>query len=184
MSTDCDKVISSLRYVNLQFDIHSYISKLFAQKTAFLAQTLGLSTNYPFNYYIHGPYSPQLTNDYYCNTAKFTTLETNYTLTENETAVMQKIKDCNLYESASLMEAASTIVFVATRRIPFLKDHEMFAAIKTDKPFLTDETVIIGMTKAKELLFRPEYLTQELTAEFKGLSNLSIGCHRKEETTI
>jgi uncharacterized protein YwgA len=178
MSTSCDKVISTLRSVNLQFDIHSYISKLFVQKTVFLAQTLGVSTAYPFNYYIHGPYSPNLTADYYNNTEKFTTLESNYELTVDEKIAIQKIKDCNLYESPSVMESTASVVFLATHRILELRDHEMFAKLKSEKPFLTDENVLDGITKAKILLFKPEYFTDELKKELSSWNQLS--CSQRE----
>ena len=65
------------------------------------------------------------------------------------------------------------------KNIRGLRAGDIFALVKNSKPFLTYETVVIRISKAKELLFKPEYLTDELKREFQCWSNISDGfCER------
>lgn len=45
--------------------------------------------------------------------------------------------------------------------------------MKTFKPHLDDETIVIGINSAKELLFKPEYLTAELRSELESWEKLA-----------
>ncbi len=51
-------------------DVSDISKRKLAQKIVYLGQALGLPTHYSFNWYIHGPYSPALTKDYYSLTAQ------------------------------------------------------------------------------------------------------------------
>jgi hypothetical protein len=175
MPTNFDKVIAGLKHLALNLNVESYKSRFKIQKTIFLAQTLGLTTNYCFTIYVGGPYSPGLTRDYYAQPERLPSLETEYELTPDEVAILEKIKVCSdLYENLSLMEATATIVYFIKLN-PSQKDCDVFAQVKSIKPFLSDSTLVIGISKAKELLFKPEYLTDELQKEIDSWSNISDG---------
>lgn len=45
------------------FSIRTFEDRLVLQKTVYLLQTFGIYLGYQFNWYLHGPYSPQLTRD-------------------------------------------------------------------------------------------------------------------------
>jgi len=160
-----DKVIACLRFLDLKPDIRSYIGYFLIQKTVHLAQALGLSTNYYFTVYVAGPYSPSLARDYYSHPDKIQALQTDYEPTPEDMEILEKIKACrDLYQDFGLMECTSTVVYLIKEN-PNLKDDDLFAKIKSLKPYLSDSTCVIGISKAKELLFRPEYYTDELKRE-------------------
>ena len=46
-----------------RFDISSFEGRLVLQKTVYLLQSLGFYLGYKFSWYVHGPYSPDLTKD-------------------------------------------------------------------------------------------------------------------------
>jgi uncharacterized protein YwgA len=46
-----------------RFDINTFEGRLVLQKTIYLLQSLGMYLGYKFSWYIHGPYSPDLTKD-------------------------------------------------------------------------------------------------------------------------
>jgi uncharacterized protein YwgA len=46
-----------------RFDIGTFEGRLVLQKTVYLLQSLGFYLGYKFSWYIHGPYSPDLTKD-------------------------------------------------------------------------------------------------------------------------
>lgn len=45
------------------FDMSSFNGRVIFQKTAYLLQEFGITLGYNFNWYLRGPYSPQLTRD-------------------------------------------------------------------------------------------------------------------------
>ena len=45
------------------FDINTFEGRLVLQKTVYLLQSLGLYFGYKFSWYVHGPYSPELTRE-------------------------------------------------------------------------------------------------------------------------
>lgn len=165
MVDNLDKVIACLRFLDLKPNISSYVWRFLIQKTVHLAQALGLNTNYYFTVYVAGPYSPSLARDYYSHPDKIQALQTDYELTSEDIEILEKIKACcDLYQDLSLMECTSTVVYLMKEK-PNLKDDDLFAKIKSLKPYLSDSTYVIGISKAKELLFKPEYYTDELKRE-------------------
>jgi|WetSurMetagenome_2_1015567.scaffolds.fasta_scaffold12243_4 uncharacterized protein YwgA len=165
MPNNLDKVISGIKFLGLSPNVHEYRGRFFTQKTAFLAKALGMEITYDFTVYVAGPYSRELTCDYYAQRAKLETLQTDYELTQSDVQVLEKIKACSdIYDNMGLMEATSTIVYLKTQN-PELTDDNLFVRLKRLKPHLTDGERTIGITRAKELLFKPEYLTEEIAKE-------------------
>jgi hypothetical protein len=162
-----DKVIAALRFLELRPNIQSYRWRFLIQKTVYLAQALGLPTDYVFTIYVAGPYSPQLACDYFAQANKIGSLETNYDLNPEDMACLSKMKACcDLYKDLSLMECTSTVVYLM-KDSSGITDDELFTCIRSLKPYLSDSTCVIGINKAKELLFRPEFLTDELRDEIE-----------------
>lgn len=169
MSTNLDKVIACLRGLNLRPNMHEYKWRFLTQKTAFLAKALGMDISYSFTIYVSGPYSRELNSDYYPfeNKTKINNLLTDYVLTPLDISILERINACcDLYENQSLMEATSTIVFFI-RENPQYNDENIFQSIRSLKPHIRDTERIIGLTKAKELLFRDEYMTEEIAREME-----------------
>lgn len=171
-SNDLDKVIACLKYLEVPDRINTYRGRFYTQKTAFLAKALGIEITYRFTVYVAGPYSHDLTCDYYANSKKAQSLETDYELLPPEIEVLDRIKGCRgIYQNMSLMEATSTIVYLK-KETPALTDDDVFVRLKRLKPYLSDSDRLIGITRSKELLFRPEYLTDEVKREMELWDNI------------
>lgn len=165
LSEDFDKVIASLKYLDARPYIREYRWRFLIQKITFLAQALGCNTNYNFTMYVAGPYSHALAVDYYSQEAALSSLQTDYELTQEDIRHLEKIRECcDLLEELSLLEATSTMVHLMAGLSTF-SDDDVFSNAKSYKPFLSDSILVIGMTKAKKLLFKEEYLTEELKEE-------------------
>lgn len=173
--SNIDKVIACLKYLEISpkiKDKKDYRGRFFTQKTVFLAKALGINLDYSFTPYVSGPYSPSLACDYYANADKVEKLNTNYNLSNKESELLDKIKSCSgIYDSMALMEATTTTVYLKKRNPP-LSDDDLFVELKRLKPHLTDSDKLIGITKAKALLFEPEYLTEELKKEMAAWDNI------------
>jgi uncharacterized protein YwgA len=146
--------------------------RFFTQKTAFLAKALGMKLPYFFTPYVSGPYSHDLACDYYANADKVETLSSDYQLSNQEIEILDKIKSCSgIYDHMTLMEAAATTVYLKLQK-PQLSDDDLFVELKRLKPHLTDSDKLIGITKSKALLFKAEYLTDEMKKEMDAWNNI------------
>jgi hypothetical protein len=80
-----------------------------------------------------------------------------------------KIKECGgIYENMDLMEATATVVYLKLQN-PELSDDDLFLRLKWFKPHLNDSDRIIGITKAKALLFRSQYLIKEIAKKWMNI---------------
>ena len=167
MSSDLNKVIACLSFLGLRPSMYVYRWRFLVQKIAFLAKALGMDIGYDFTIYVAGPYSRGLNCDYYPDEAKtkIDALQTDYVLTPSDVSVLERIKSCRgLLEDQSLMEATSTAIFFM-RQKPDITEDNLFMSLKRLKPHIGDSDRVVGITKAKELLFKPEYLTEEIKRE-------------------
>lgn len=166
MASEIDKVTAILKYWDIKADINQYKWRFFIQKIIYLSKALGIPINYRFSIYLMGPYSPSLSTDYYQNSKRVLRNETEYSLSPNEIDVLKNIKDKVLDEQPTqrFLEGLSTIIYFM-RSNPNLMDDELFTKVKKLKPYLSDKIIVLAINKAKELLFKSEYLTEELNNE-------------------
>jgi uncharacterized protein YwgA len=167
MPANLDKVIACLKYLELTPNAHDYRGRFLMQKIAFLAKALGMDISYHFTIYVAGPYSRELNREYFPDETKtrINSLQTDYVLQESDIVILEKIKNCcKLEGEQQLMEATSTVVYLMKQK-PDVSDDELFTQMKWFKPHIRDTERIIAITKAKELLFRDEYMTDEIKRE-------------------
>jgi uncharacterized protein YwgA len=174
--SNIDKVIACLKYLEISPKIKDknkdYRGRFFTQKTVFLAKALGINLSYSFTPYVSGPYSRDLACDYYANTDKVESLNSGYELSNQEIEILDKIKSCSgIYHSMTLMEATATTVYLK-QQTPQLSDDDLFVELKRLKPHLTDSDKLVGITKSKMLLFKPQYLTDEIREELAAWDNI------------
>lgn len=176
MYNDLKKIIACIKHIGLKkIDINDYAWRFFIQKMTFLAQTMGLSTNYYFTINIKGPYSRDLTCDYYQNNFQVNSIKTDYELSQEEKEIIEKIEknvfgDIKTRDDINgkmhLFESVSTVAYLMQESTNPPED-QIFLKTKMLKPHLNDEQIVIGINKAKNLLFKSEYLTDELKKEIE-----------------
>jgi hypothetical protein len=71
----------------------------------------------------------------------------------------------------TLMEATATAIYLK-KQTPQMSDDDLFVELKRLKPHLTDSDKLVGITKSKALLFKPEYLTDEIKKELDTWDNI------------
>ena len=74
-------------------------------------------------------------------------------------------------ETLEFMECVSTIMYYL-KESPTLKDDEILRSIKMIKPYLSEYLCLSGLNEAKKLLFKSEYLTEELKEEIDAWERL------------
>jgi len=163
MFEDLKKVISLFKYWDVHPDISQFEWRFKIQKFARIAEVLGFPLSYSFSIYLKGPYSCELTRDYYSHEDAVRTCASDYVLSPSEVKIAQKLKP---YLTTDLqgLEAISTLVHLK-QNLPELTDDEFFITIKNLKPYLSDSTVVIARNEVKKLLFDPSFLTPEIQQE-------------------
>jgi uncharacterized protein YwgA len=63
--TSADILFLSLNELGIQPSVDSFEDRLRVQKVAFVLQQCGVRLNYRYSWYLHGPYSSELTSDLY-----------------------------------------------------------------------------------------------------------------------
>ena len=134
--------------------------------------------SYNFSLYKNGPYSPDFTADYYQNNELITTLASDVQLTAKEKKIVDNIDDLilnhplNIYHRADFLEAISTAYYFKYYNEALLDD-EVFEKTKAEKPYLSDKIIVIALNTIKKLLFKPEYLTEDIKKELALWDNLN-----------
>jgi len=178
---DFKKVIAILKHLNLNLKnpkrAANFQTRLIIQKIVFLSKFLKIKLdNYNFGLYKNGPYSPYLTADYYQNSELITTLELEVHLTPKEVEVVEKIQNLVLkhpisnFHQADFLEAVSTALYFKYYN-ENLMDDELFEKTKSEKPYISEKIIVIAINTVKKLLFKPEYLTEDIKKELDLWNN-------------
>ena len=146
------KVIAFFRELGFNFDISRFDDRLIAQKLVCLLELKGIDIGYSCSLYVRGPYSPDLTQDLYAHTREFENLEsvTRLTPTEKDAAVeLGRIFGLKPVP----LEVGATYGYYTLRQNS--DPLEALRQVKRLKPFYSEAQVALGISKAKEFLFRP-----------------------------
>ena len=128
-----------------KFRVNIFNNRLKLQKYVFLARKYGFNLGYSYNLYIHGPYSPQLADDYYALEESAIEPE-KITLDEGFIKLIRK-------KSEWWLELASTVVTVS-ERYRDMRDEMMIKLVRNSKPFASKsevEEVISKLRKANAI---------------------------------
>ena len=167
-----DKVIACLREVGVKPSVSDFEGRVIIQKVIYLLKLKGVETGFNYNLYVRGPYSPSLTRELYENRDRVESLQTSVTLTKQESKIVEEFKQ--LFEiKSSILEVAATYALFA-----FRSEQDPLTAlknVKAFKPFFSEAQIAIGVSKAKEFLFKPtEKELEEMKKEHKLWQGASL----------
>ena len=163
MPKNPDRIISFLKHLNLESDIRAYEVRIGIQKIAFILEQMGAPINYDFELRKEGPYSKDLAKDYYDNQNKFANFLTEYEITNSDKEILDRYLMIMNAERAAL-EEVSTILF---KKLQYGDFAYVVAKIKVIQPNLSENDIMHAQNKAKQLLFKNEFLTSDLISEFQ-----------------
>ena len=155
------KVIAFFKELGFAFNISRFDDRLIAQKLVCLLDLRGVDLGYPCSIYVRGPYSPDLTQDLFEFTREFENLET-----ESRLSAAEKETAGDLGRIFGLkpvpLEIGATYGYYTLRQNS--DPLEALRQVKRLKPFYPEAQIALGISKAKEFLFRP---TQKDLEELK-----------------
>jgi uncharacterized protein YwgA len=143
VNTSGKNIAALLNSSDLRFDIGSVASRKLLQKIVYLAQQLGLPVHYNYGWYIHGPYSPKLANDYYELKSQATLGDSisNYRLADEYSVVSERLNKLlkakpSDAEAADWAELLASVAFL--RRESDYDDEKTHSFLKERKPHVID----------------------------------------------
>ncbi len=176
-----DKVIACLKAIGFAPDACDFQDRIRVQKMVYLLQLKGLETGFDYNLYVRGPYSPALTKELFERKDAFKRLNTGASLSVEEEEAVRELNA--LFElKPSLLEVAATYAFFAREKR--LDPIAALTQVKKLKPFFSEAQTAVGISKAKEFLFKPTAAEREkIKRDFSGWEStpLETGSEKHEE---
>jgi uncharacterized protein YwgA len=152
MMGDWEKVKTFFKEIDFDFHVAEFEERLIAQKIICLIELKGIDLNYQFNFYIRGPYSPNLATDYYTNSMVLNEHKNSIVLTDEETEIIHLV-DQIFGKSPSLLEIGATYGWVLQKMD--ISPTDALKIVKQKKGFYPDSQIARGISKAKQLLVTP-----------------------------
>jgi hypothetical protein len=146
------KVIAFFKEMGFEFDISRFDDRLMAQKLVCLLELKGIDLGYSCSLYVRGPYSPDLTQDLYAFTREFEMLKTESRLNSDEKETAGELGRIFGLKPVPL-EVGATYGYYAMRQNS--DPLEALRQVKRLKPFYSEAQIALGISKAKEFLFKP-----------------------------
>jgi len=146
------KVIAFFKELGFEFNISRFDDRLIAQKIVCLLDLKGIDLGYSCSMYVRGPYSPDLTQDLFGFTREFENLETGSRLTTAEKETADDLGRIFGLKTVPL-EVGATYGFYTMRQNS--DPLEASRQVKRLKPFYSEAQIALGISKAKEFLYKP-----------------------------
>ncbi len=146
------KVIAFFKELGFEFTLSRFDDRLIAQKLVCLLELRGISLGYPCSIYVRGPYSPHLAEDLFTFKNEFEKRETTSHLSSTEKETAGDLGRIFGLKPVPL-EIGATYGYYTIRQ-----DFDPLQAlrqVKRLKPFYSEAQIALGISKAKEFLFRP-----------------------------
>lgn len=146
------KVIAFFKELGFEFDISRFDDRLVAQKLVCLLDLKGINLGYSCSIYVRGPYSPDLTQDLFEFTNEFENLKTDVRLSAPEKETAGELGRIFGLKPVPL-EVGATYGFYALRQN--CDPLEALRHVKRLKPFYSEAQIALGISKAKQFLYKP-----------------------------
>ena len=147
-----EKVIAFFKELGFEFDISRFDDRLIAQKLICLLELKGIDLGYSCSMYVRGPYSPDLTQDLFAFTREFEKSKTGAQLDPIEKKAADDLGRIFGLKPVPL-EVGATYGFYTLRQK--CDPLEASRQVKRLKPFYSEAQIALGISKAKEFLFKP-----------------------------
>jgi uncharacterized protein YwgA len=161
---EINKVIACLKEIGFNPDVNNFEERIKIQKLIYLLNLKGIHTGFKYSLYVRGPYSTVLAHELYANKEIVEKLATTTHLSSSEKEKIKEVKQIFDNLQVSLLEVAATYAYFAYDTQSKLDPITATKKVKQMKNFYTETQIAIGISKAKELLYKP---TEKELADIK-----------------
>lgn len=141
-------IANGIVFQKMAISKESFDDRLMSQKKIYLLQSLGTDLGYTYNWYVHGPYSPSLTNNIYNNlevliSSDFSEYHLSETAENNIEKVNSLIEDKKPeLAAASWYELLASLLYIYNNKNSWKVDDNkksLFDALMKQKPQFSEE---------------------------------------------
>jgi uncharacterized protein YwgA len=165
MKDQTKRLIAYLNLLGVKIDSDSFASRIRAQKLAYTIQKIIDKQLYAdFNFYIKGPYSPELAREYFSSRDDFANGNSDYKPINEEYEELERVKPLLGSLSQTDLEIVASLLFLRKER--GLDENQAETELLERKPHLKIENIWKGSTIIKKL-FLTEKLRDAIMASLK-----------------
>jgi len=151
------KLEQSFKQLALEYDIERFSDRKRLQKITYLLEIFGVDFDFKFNWYLHGPYSPALTDVLYKNDKESLSREVPDSKDDQKKIEsLKRFLGSDIKSSHTLELIVSLHYLMVIGRAQGKSDKEILELLNELKPFFTDEEVTYYYKKVKELIENPK----------------------------
>jgi len=146
------KLIACLKMLGINPKLETFTERKLLQKLVFLLQQFGVDLKFNYSWYLHGPYSPDLTRTLYEMTEPSSIPKAE--LSDSEIARINKLKnflDKDIYSSDRLELLVSINYLRERARAIGASDQEVLRITKKVKPYFSEREIQECWQKSIEL---------------------------------
>jgi uncharacterized protein YwgA len=177
MKEQTKKLIAYLKLLGIEIKNDSFESRIKVQKLAYIIQNILGKKLYNFNFYIRGPYSRELTNDYFSYINDFINRKTDYEPKKDEKERLEEVKQLICSMSISQLEIVADLIFL--RNEMGLNEDEAEEKLHELRPQFKIEDIWRATNMIKELFLTKELrdkIMKSLKKEIEEWENASNEC--------
>jgi len=164
-----EKIVSCFKEVGVSLRIDRFENRLIIQKAVFLLELIGMKFDYNFSLYVRGPYSPDLASELYAHEGKLHNMKP-CPLSESEKEKITRVYELSNEFEPKILEIMATYLFIW--KVKGESVNEALIHLKKLKPY-PETQIVIGVSRAKQLLPPTENEIREMKAEFKAWEDVS-----------
>lgn len=149
-------IANGLVFQSLGISKDTFDERLLSQKKVFLLQELGVDMGYSYNWYVRGPYSPDLANYIFNNLDILKEQDlSGYQLSEESCQKIESVnnlaskKPVTINSLASWYELLASVLFI--HKLWHKNEDDVFACLKQYKPQYTQEQFDAAVSELKAL---------------------------------
>ena len=151
------KLEQSFKQLALEYNIERFSDRKRLQKITYLLEIFGVDFGFKFNWYLHGPYSPALTDVLYKNDKESVGREVPDSKDDQKKIEsLKRFLGSDIKSSHTLELIVSLHYLMVIGRAQGKSDKEILELLNELKPFFTDEEVTYHYKKVKELIENPK----------------------------
>jgi len=140
-----ERLLACFRELGLELSVNTFTQRKKLQKLTYLLQKFCVDMGFSYSWYLHGPYSPELTRALFDSANKYQPSK----LTKQETERVRTLKanlGANL-ESTDFLELVVSLHFIKSQ-MPSATFSEITQVLRQKKPFFTE----LEISRASEML--------------------------------
>ncbi|MCJ7632011.1 hypothetical protein MUP77_06410 [Candidatus Bathyarchaeota archaeon] len=154
MTERYEKLVSALGELGLKANIQTFSERKRIQKLVYFMEEFGVKLGFTFGWYLHGPYSPALTQELYDDSNQ-TSENTVSTISLPERRDLHRLKDFlqeDIESSDSLELLVSLHYLLSEGHNAGCSDKNIIEVLKQKKPFFSDNEITRCYKKVLQIM--------------------------------